>query len=103
MQLKRKQWCTTVLEKVKTKSTGAVHTSAKTRLTGVAMRIRDRHQNFIICSLAHYQPSLKISRKSVQQFLYKVANIIAALLTYRWQLPTMLVQFIDPVSRYVIE
>jgi len=30
-----------------------------------------------------------------------VANVIAALLTY--QLPTMLLQFSDPVSRYFIE
>ena len=63
-----------------TRSTGAVHTSAKARLTGVAIRIRlrirdpDRHQNLIICSMVHCQPSLKISCKSVQKFLGKVAN-----------------------------
>jgi len=34
----------------------------------------DRHQNLIICSLAHCQPSLKISCKSVSKFLRKVAN-----------------------------
>jgi len=34
----------------------------------------DRHQNLIICSLAHCQPSLKISCKSVRTFLRKVAN-----------------------------
>jgi len=34
----------------------------------------DRHQNLIICSLAHCQPSLKISCKSVQKFLHKAAN-----------------------------
>jgi len=34
----------------------------------------DRHQNLIVCSLAHWQPSLKISRKSVRKFLHKVAN-----------------------------
>jgi len=42
-----------------TRSTGTLHTSAKARLTGVAIRIRirirdpDRHQNVIVCSLAH--------------------------------------------------
>jgi len=53
-----------------------VHTSAKARLTSVAIRIRDpdRHQNLIICSLAHCQPSVKISCKSVQNFLRKVAS-----------------------------
>jgi len=34
----------------------------------------DRHQNLIICSLAHYQPSLKMSCKRVRKFLRKVAN-----------------------------
>jgi len=34
----------------------------------------DRHRNLIICSLAHCQPSLKISCKSVWKFLRKVAN-----------------------------
>jgi len=34
----------------------------------------DRHQNLTICSLAHCQPSLKISCKSVQEFLHKVAK-----------------------------
>ena len=33
----------------------------------------DRHQNLISCSPAR-QPSLKISPKSVWQFLHKVAN-----------------------------
>ena len=59
-----------------------MHTSAKARLTSVAIRIRtripsrdpDRHQNLNICSLAHCQPSLKIACKSVQKFLRKVAN-----------------------------
>jgi len=58
-----------------------VHTSAKARLSSVAIRIRirirdpDCHQNLIICSLAHCQPSLKSSPKSVQKlFLRKVAN-----------------------------
>jgi len=42
-----------------TRSTGTLHTSAKARLTGVAIRIciricyPDRHQNLIVCSLAH--------------------------------------------------
>jgi len=62
----------------KTRSTGIVHTSAKARLTSVAIRIQihdlDRHQNLTICSLAHCQPSLKISRKSAWTFLCKVAN-----------------------------
>jgi len=34
----------------------------------------DCHRNLIICSLAHCQPSLKISRKSIWKFLRKVAN-----------------------------
>jgi len=59
-----------------TRSSGTVHTSTKARLTSVAISIRDpdRHQNVIICSLAHCQPSLKISCKSVEKFLCKVAN-----------------------------
>jgi len=51
-----------------TRTTGTVLTSAKARLTGVAIRIRiriqipdlDCHQNLIISSLAHCQPTLKI-------------------------------------------
>jgi len=34
----------------------------------------DRQQNLIVCSLANCQHSLKISCKSVQQFLHKVAS-----------------------------
>jgi len=34
----------------------------------------DRHQNLTICSVAHCQPSLKISCKFVWKFLRKVAN-----------------------------
>ena len=34
----------------------------------------DHHENLIICSLAHCQPSQKLSCKSVQKFLCKVAN-----------------------------
>jgi len=34
----------------------------------------DRHQNLIVCSLAHCQLSLQISCKSVWKFLHKVAN-----------------------------
>ena len=57
-----------------------MHSSVKARLTSVAIRIRisdpDCHENLIICfcSLAHCQPSLKISCKSVCKFLRKVAN-----------------------------
>jgi len=40
-------------------------------------------------------------RKSTGIVDNTVANVVAALLTY--QLHTMLVQFIDPVSHYVIE
>jgi len=62
------------------------HTSAKARLTSVAIWIRirsriririrdpDRHQNLIFCSLAHCHPSLKIPCKSVRKFLRKVAD-----------------------------
>ena len=67
-----------------TRSTGTVHTSAKTRLTSVAIRIRiriqirdpDRHQNLIICSLAHCRRSMQIglSCKSIGEFLRKVAD-----------------------------
>ena len=67
-----------VLESPKTRSTGTVHTSAKARITSVVIQIcirdPDRHQNLIICSLAHCQPSLQISCKSVHKFLRKVAN-----------------------------
>jgi len=34
----------------------------------------DRHQNLTTCSMASYQPFLKISCKSVGKFLRKVAN-----------------------------
>ena len=34
----------------------------------------DHHQNLIVCSLAHCQPSVNISCKSVREFLRKVAN-----------------------------
>jgi len=64
--------------KYNTRSTLTVHTSTKIRLTSVAIRIwihaPDRHQNLIIWSLAHSQPSLRISCKSVPNFLHKVAN-----------------------------
>jgi len=47
-----------------TRSTGTVHTSAKARLGfGIRIRYSDRHQNLIICSLAHCQPFMKISCK----------------------------------------
>jgi len=63
-----------------TRSTGTLHTSAKACLTSVAIRIHiricdpDRHQTLIICSLAHFQPSLKISCKCIWKFLHKVDN-----------------------------
>ena len=63
-----------------TRSTGTVHTYAKARLTSVAIRIQiqirdpDRHQNVIICSMAHCQPSLKIPCKSVKKFFCNVSN-----------------------------
>ena len=61
---------------------GTVHISAKARLTSVAIQIRihirttdpDRHQNLIICSMAHCQSSLKITCKCVWKFLHKAAN-----------------------------
>ena len=65
-----------------TRSTGTVHTSTKAHLTSVAIQIQihiqicdpDRQQNLIICSLAHCQPYMNISCKSVWRFLRKVAN-----------------------------
>ena len=73
-----------------TTSTGTVHTSAKARLTSVAISVppyaesvrddesgkqslypdgdRNRHQHLTVSSLAHCQPSLKISCKSVRKF-----------------------------------
>jgi len=65
-----------------TRNNGTVHACVKARLTRVAIRIRiriritdpDHHQNLIICSLAHCQRTLKISRKSVPNLLRKVAN-----------------------------
>jgi len=63
---------------IRTRSTGTVHTSAKARLSRIQIRIRildpDRNQNVTIFSVAHCQPSLKISWKSVWIFLRKVAN-----------------------------
>jgi len=53
-----------IIETIRTRSTGTVHTYANARLTSVAIRnqirIRDpdRQQNLIICSMAHCQPSL---------------------------------------------
>jgi len=63
-----------------TRGTGTVHTSAKARLTSVAIWIRirihdpDCYQNLIISSSTHCQPSLNMTCKSFQKFLYKVAN-----------------------------
>jgi len=59
-------------ELIVTRSTATVHTSTRARLTSVTIQIQIhirspdpyRLQNFIICSLAHCQPSLKISCKS---------------------------------------
>ena len=42
----------------------------------------DRHRNLIICSLAHCQPSLKISCKSVWKFLCKAVNKQTMAITY---------------------
>jgi len=56
-----------------TRSTGTVHTSYHCRDT-YSDSDPDRHQNLVICSLAHCQPSLKISCKSVRKFWRKVAN-----------------------------
>jgi len=65
----------------KTRSTRTVHTSAKAVLPvsrsgseRILTQIRDpdRQQNLIICSLAHCQRSLKISRKSVRSFFAKL-------------------------------
>ena len=51
-----------------------MHISAKARFTRVAIRDPDLHRNLTTSSLAHCQPSLNISCKSVQKFLHKVAN-----------------------------
>jgi len=67
---------------ITTRITGTAHTSAKARLTNVAIQIRiciqirdpDRHQNTIICLLAYCQPSLQILCKSVSKFLRNVAD-----------------------------
>jgi len=60
----------------RTTSTWTVHTSAKARLTGVAIRIRirirdlDRHlpPKFNHLFIGHCQPSLRMSWKSVRKF-----------------------------------
>ena len=49
----------------------------------IQIRDPDRHQNLIICSLAHCQPSLKISYKSVWKLLRKVVNRQTDRQTYR--------------------
>jgi len=72
-------------EKLRIRSAETVHTFAKAHLRIAAIPIRfrirvpdpDRHQNLIISllpSVAHCQPSLKISCKSVRKLLRKVAN-----------------------------
>jgi len=56
------------------RSSGTVHTSAEARLTSVTIRIRirirdpDRHQNLIICSSAHCQPSPKFHANPLGSF-----------------------------------
>ena len=58
-------------------SANARHTSVTIRIrirTRIQIRDSDSHQNLIVCSLAHCQPSLKISCKSVRKFLRKLAN-----------------------------
>ena len=64
-----------------TRITGTAHTSAKARLTSIAISVPpsgesvlDRHRNLIIRSLTHCLPSLKISCKSVRRFLRKIVN-----------------------------
>ena len=59
----------------KTRSSGTLHTSAKARLTSVAIQIwihmwTDRQQNLIICSMA--QPSLKIYANPLRSFCAKL-------------------------------
>jgi len=60
--------------KLTTRSTGTVHTSAKARLTSVAIRIAhtDRHQHWIICSFAHCQPSTKFHVNPFGRFCAKL-------------------------------
>ena len=81
INLKIRRYLPCNVSNIITRSTGTVHTSAKARLTSVAISVppsgesvRDRHQNLNICSLAHCQPFRKISSKSVWTFLRKVAN-----------------------------
>jgi len=58
--------------------TGTVHTSAKTRLTGITIRIRiriswpDRHQNLIVCSMAHCLLSWKFRANPFGSFCAKL-------------------------------
>jgi len=57
-----------------------VRTSAKARLTSVVTRIRirdpDRHQNLIICSLDHCQPSWKFHANPFGSFCAKLLTDI---------------------------
>jgi len=63
---------------IQTRSNGAVHTSAKARLTSVAIQIRiripdpDRHQMLIICSLAYCQPPSKFHADPFESFCAKL-------------------------------
>jgi len=57
----------------KTRSNGTVHTSAKTHLTSVAIRMSicdlDRHQNLIICSLAYWHLPSKFHAICLEVFV----------------------------------
>jgi len=79
----RKSWCGFYTQKINynyCRSTGTLHTSVKARLTSFVIRIwiwiriwipdAERHQNLTVCSLAHCQPFLKISCKSVLKFFF---------------------------------
>jgi len=73
----------------KHRSTGTVHTSATVHLTSVTIQIQiydpDHDQSLIICSVAHCQPSLKISCKSIWKFLREVADKQIKRQTNRWK------------------
>jgi len=57
----------------------------------IRIRDPDRHQNVVVCSLAHCQPSLKISCKSVQKLLRKQTTITLSSLAEVINLLTYLV------------
>jgi len=68
-----------------TRSTEALHTSAKARLTSVSIRIRvricdpNRHKNLVVCSTVNCQPSLKISCKSSERQTDKRRRLLSSL------------------------